>query len=142
MKNRKAMGTLQMQNVRSKSKPVIMEMDPVMVELEHEQLGKTFFNKNSLFLFIWKIIYIIFAVFDNQSIFLLLFICLDLNLLIYTVLLVLHKLCRLFFEDRTFSNNSVFLFSFLKIRIYITPFNCHFGQLILGRSLVHGSRSS
>lgn len=38
MKNRKAMGTLQMQNVRSKSKPVIMEMDPVMAELEHEQL--------------------------------------------------------------------------------------------------------
>ena len=40
MKNRKAMGTLQMQNVRSKSKPVIMEMDPVMAELEHEQLGE------------------------------------------------------------------------------------------------------
>lgn len=38
MKNRKAMGTLQMQTVRSKSKPVIMEMDPVMAELEHERL--------------------------------------------------------------------------------------------------------
>lgn len=33
------MGTLQMQTVRSKSKPVIMEMDPVMAELEQEQLG-------------------------------------------------------------------------------------------------------
>ena len=40
MKNRKAMGTLQMQNVRSKSKPVIMEMDPVMAQLEHEHLRK------------------------------------------------------------------------------------------------------
>jgi len=39
LKNRKAMGTLQMQTVRSKSKPVIMEMDPHMVELEQEQLG-------------------------------------------------------------------------------------------------------
>eukprot|EP00111_Clytia_hemisphaerica_P004458 TCONS_00012749-protein len=40
LKNRKAMGTLQMQTVRSKSKPVIMEMDPVMAELEQEQLDE------------------------------------------------------------------------------------------------------
>lgn len=39
LKNRKAMGTLQMQNVRSKSKPVIMEMDPIMYEMEKEYLG-------------------------------------------------------------------------------------------------------
>lgn len=38
LKNRKAMGTLQMQNVRSKSKPVIMEMDPIMYEMEKEYL--------------------------------------------------------------------------------------------------------
>lgn len=42
LKNRKAMGTLQMQNIRSKSKPVIMEMDPVMAELEHEMISKKF----------------------------------------------------------------------------------------------------
>eukprot|EP00794_Sanderia_malayensis_P018064 gene18064-19873_t len=38
LKNRKAMGTLQMQNVRTKSTPVIMEMDDYMYQLEKKQL--------------------------------------------------------------------------------------------------------
>jgi len=36
LKNRKSIGTLSMQNVRSKSKPVIMEVNPSMVEMERE----------------------------------------------------------------------------------------------------------
>jgi len=38
LKNRKSIGTLAMQNVRSKSKPVIMEMNPSMVQMEKEFL--------------------------------------------------------------------------------------------------------
>jgi len=38
LKNRKVMGTLQMQSVRTKSKPVIMEMDPYMYEMEKDLL--------------------------------------------------------------------------------------------------------
>lgn len=38
LKNRKSIGTLSMQNVRSKSKPVIMEMNPSMVQMEKEFL--------------------------------------------------------------------------------------------------------
>ncbi len=40
LKNRKAMGTLQMQNVRTKSTPVIMEMDHEMYAMEKENAGK------------------------------------------------------------------------------------------------------
>ena len=40
LKNRKAVGTLQLQNVRSKSAPVIMEMDSNMYELEKDIIGK------------------------------------------------------------------------------------------------------
>ena len=39
LKNRKAIGTLGIQNVRTKSTPVIMEMDPDMYEVEKEHLG-------------------------------------------------------------------------------------------------------
>jgi len=38
LKNRKVMGTLQTQNVRNKSKPVIMEMDKYMYEMEKEAI--------------------------------------------------------------------------------------------------------
>ena len=41
LKNRKAMGALVMQNVRSKSKPFIMEMDPSMYEMERDIPGNT-----------------------------------------------------------------------------------------------------
>lgn len=39
LKNRKSIGTLQMQNVRSKSKPFIMEMDGIMYNLEKQASG-------------------------------------------------------------------------------------------------------
>eukprot|EP00112_Aurelia_sp_Birch-Aquarium-sp1_P007991 Seg1872.6 transcript_id=Seg1872.6/GoldUCD/mRNA.D3Y31 product="PIH1 domain-containing protein 1" protein_id=Seg1872.6/GoldUCD/D3Y31 len=39
LKNRKAIGTLGIQNVRTKSTPVIMEMDPDMYQLEKENLA-------------------------------------------------------------------------------------------------------
>ena len=39
LKNRKAIGTLGIQNVRTKSTPIIMEMDPDMYEMEKEHLG-------------------------------------------------------------------------------------------------------
>ena len=40
LKNRKAIGTLQMQLVRTKSTPVILEMNQEMYDLEKEQLGE------------------------------------------------------------------------------------------------------
>ena len=40
LKNRKAIGTLQMQMVRTKSTPVILEMNQEMYDLEKEQLGE------------------------------------------------------------------------------------------------------
>ena len=46
LKNRKAMGTLQMQSVRTKSTPVIMEMDDHMYQMEKEHLGKNFRSKS------------------------------------------------------------------------------------------------
>ena len=36
LKTRKSIGTLQMQNVRSKSKPFIMEMDNIMYDMEKQ----------------------------------------------------------------------------------------------------------
>ena len=39
LKNRKSIGTLQMQNVRSKSKPFIMEMDDIMYNMEKQASG-------------------------------------------------------------------------------------------------------
>lgn len=41
LKNRKSIGTLHMQNVRSKSTPVIMEMDDTMYDLEKEAVNAT-----------------------------------------------------------------------------------------------------
>lgn len=40
LKNRKAIGSLKVQNVRNKSTPVIMEMDPTMYEMEKEAIGE------------------------------------------------------------------------------------------------------
>ena len=45
------MGTLQTQNVRNKSKPVIMEMDKYMYEMEKEAIGMKL-DRNLLLIFI------------------------------------------------------------------------------------------
>ena len=39
LRNRKSIGTLQMQNIRSKSKPFIMEMDDIMHNMEKQASG-------------------------------------------------------------------------------------------------------
>jgi len=48
LKNRKAIGTLQMQMVRTKSTPVILEMNQEMYDLEKEQLAEQQAAKNSV----------------------------------------------------------------------------------------------
>ena len=50
------MGTLQTQNVRNKSKPVIMEMDKYMYEMEKEAIGMKL-DGNLLSIFIDRVPY-------------------------------------------------------------------------------------